>query len=484
MKKKTLVVTVIMISILVLAGCGKKKWNYIDGVAYHNASNTEYASVVRSDPEYENPVIAREYEGRPVEQIDQEVFSGAVLTSIVIPDTIKHISPSAFMDCPNLKEISIEGTPQLRDGCFCRLPALERVTFGQGTESISMAAFEDCDALREIHVPAGCTEITGDVPSGVTLILQTVELVGQAFENGWNIQMEDGSEASSMTLAEAIEAGKITWDGDADNQKKKICINNVSGEILSVSWPGCFELKAAEVTYYILKGDTVTLKPGDEMQLEADYYTAYGPEKTTVQFAAESEYLYCCLYKENARLDSEFLLGPYERKTLTLPCGRYMIMTLAGKTAEEADPDADEDAHWDSISASDFEAGAFYEVSPGIRGGLGLWEIEEYGPGESGLYLKAGDHSACYRLVRVGGELEVQVLLEPNQSKTVHFPCGTYKLRIAEGDTWISDEEAFGEDGKYTAVNYFRYQEGETYEITETTGSGNIYNDSAGGFGN
>ena len=95
-----------------------------------------------------------------------------------------------------------------------------------------------------------------------------------------------------------------------------------------------------------------------------------------------------------------------------------------------------------------------------------------------------GDRSACYRLFRVGGELECEAFLEPGYyNKTVSFPAGRYKLRIAEGDTWISDEEAFGEEGRYSVIDYFNYEEGETYGITETTGNGNVYGDSAGGFG-
>ena len=485
MKKKTLVVAVILISILVLAGCGKRKLDYIDGVAYFNASNTEYATAIRSDPEYENPVIAREYEGRPVEDIAQDVFSGAVLTSIVIPDTIKYICPRASMDCPNLKEIIIEGAPHLRDGCFCRLPALESVTFGQGTESISMAVFEDCDALREIHVPAACQEITGDVPDSVTLVLQSEEVAVQAVENGWNCQMEDGTEVASMTLAEAIEAGRIEWDKEAANSGKGINIKNVSNYIIIVGWPENFELEADNITYYLPKVYTVTLKPGDSRQLETHSYTAYGPEEAMVQIAAESDYMYCRLYKENNKLDSEFLVEPHARNTLSLPCGQYSLRILSGKTAEDADPDTAEETHWSGPYIWNFEGGGSYEVC--INAATRSYKLEkygEYGPGESSLFLKVGDRSACYRLFRVGGELECEAFLEPGYyNKTVSFPAGRYKLRIAEGDTWISDEEAFGEEGRYSVIDYFNYEEGETYGITETTGNGNVYGDSAGGFG-
>jgi hypothetical protein len=132
----------------------------------------------------------------------------------------------------------------------------------------------------------------------------------------------------------------------------------------------------------------------------------------------------------------------------------------------------------------EFESGSFYEVCKGRNGNYKLEKYGEYGPGESSLYLKAGERSACYRLVRVGGELEREVFIEPGHyNKIVSFPSGRYKLRIAEGDTWISDEEAFGGEGKYSVIDYFDYKEGETYGITETAEGGNVYRDSAGGFG-
>ena len=89
-------------------------------------------------------------------------------------------------------------------------------------------------------------------------------------------------------------------------------------------------------------------------------------------------------------------------------------------------------------------------------------------------------------MYRSDSEFKSPVIAEEYKGMKVEeiiFSSGRYKLRIAEGGTWISDEEAFGEEGRYSVIDYFDYQEGETYEITETTDSGNVYKDSAGGFG-
>ena len=90
---------------------------------------------------------------------------------------------------------------------------------------------------------------------------------------------------------------------------------------------------------------------------------------------------------------------------------------------------------------------------------------EPYGPGTSKLRLSADERSACYRLVRRDGTVEFQVLLAPGESVTEEFPCGRYTLRVAEGDEWISDEEAFGPDGHYSATDLFTFEEGGSYTI-------------------
>ena len=107
---------------------------------------------------------------------------------------------------------------------------------------------------------------------------------------------------------------------------------------------------------------------------------------------------------------------------------------------------------------------------------------EPYGPGSSTLYLSApNDRSACYRLVRMDGSTEFMVLLSPGEETSRSFPCGRYTLKTAEGDTWISDEEAFGDAGSYSTTDVFTFEAGGAYEIQSGT-RGDFYSDDAGGF--
>ena len=107
---------------------------------------------------------------------------------------------------------------------------------------------------------------------------------------------------------------------------------------------------------------------------------------------------------------------------------------------------------------------------------------EPYGPGTSTLYLSAPeDKSACYRLVRMDGSTEFMVLLSPGEETSRSFPSGRYTLKTAEGDAWISDEEAFGDTGHYSTTDVFTFEAGGAYEISSGT-RGDFYSDDAGGF--
>ena len=105
----------------------------------------------------------------------------------------------------------------------------------------------------------------------------------------------------------------------------------------------------------------------------------------------------------------------------------------------------------------------------------------EYGPGISYLDLDTEELSACFRLLRTDGIEEFRVFLEPGTSCTKSFPCGRYILKIAEGESWISDTEAFGSDGHYSTTDYYYFEAGASYYIGAGT-TGDFYSEGAGGF--
>ncbi len=110
------------------------------------------------------------------------------------------------------------------------------------------------------------------------------------------------------------------------------------------------------------------------------------------------------------------------------------------------------------------------------------YDDEPYGPGTSGLSLSAdSDRAACFRLVKMNGDTEFMVFLEAGESTTQYFPSGRYTLKVARGEEWISDEEAFGSSGYYSTTDVFTFESGGVYEISTGT-RGDFRSDSASGF--
>lgn len=107
---------------------------------------------------------------------------------------------------------------------------------------------------------------------------------------------------------------------------------------------------------------------------------------------------------------------------------------------------------------------------------------EPYGPGTSTLHLSAPeDKMASYRLVRMDGSTEFLVTLEPGETIDKSFPSGRYTLKTAEGDEWISDEEAFGAAGDYGSTDVYTFEPGGSYTIGGGV-RGDFHSESAEGF--
>lgn len=111
-----------------------------------------------------------------------------------------------------------------------------------------------------------------------------------------------------------------------------------------------------------------------------------------------------------------------------------------------------------------------------------LYGDEPYGPEESSISLSApADRSAAFRLVRMDGTTEFMILLKPGESRLMHFPYGRYVLKIAYGEQWISDDEAFGENGDYNTTDVYRFEKNKLYHITVSQ-QGGIHKDNRNGF--
>ena len=122
--------------------------------------------------------IPAEIDGKPVTSIAEGAFEDVLITSVSIPAGVKTIENAAFKSCSQLQTAVFADDSALvsiGDNAFESCQKLSGLQLPAGVTEIGRAAFNGCRALREITIPAGVTEI-GDFTFGVCTSLREVNL--------------------------------------------------------------------------------------------------------------------------------------------------------------------------------------------------------------------------------------------------------------------------------------------------------------------
>jgi len=95
-----------------------------------------------------------------LEFIGENAFEKSSLKNLIIPSTVKQISPYAFNNCSKLKQAIIKGNiPSIESNTFSLCDRLESVMLPNSISIIGDNAFGDCARLKDITIPHGVTEI-------------------------------------------------------------------------------------------------------------------------------------------------------------------------------------------------------------------------------------------------------------------------------------------------------------------------------------
>lgn len=100
--------------------------------------------------------------------------------------------------------------------------------------------------------------------------------------------------------------------------------------------------------------------------------------------------------------------------------------------------------------------------------------------------MQTGSNASCYKLYATGAGKDVLVrlvYLDAHTSGSMSFAPGTYVLKIASGQTWLGDDQAFGKRGSYSQSDAYAFTDG-TYTIESSTTHGDFRSSSMGGFVN
>lgn len=109
-----------------------------------------------------------------------------------------------------------------------------------------------------------------------------------------------------------------------------------------------------------------------------------------------------------------------------------------------------------------------------------------FGDASVKLTLKTTDKSACYKVflssdVSTGAEV-ITSFAKPNSTTLLKFSAGSYVIKIAYGDTWISESEAFGQSGEYMTTDAYTFSANKSYTLKASTTTGDFSRDSMAGF--
>lgn len=104
-----------------------------------------------------------------VTEIDGAAFFGSGLETIVIPDTVKKINYSAFLECTSLVNVALpEGLENIGTSVFAECSSLKSMTIPKSITVLSISLFEGCTSLENVVLPERMTKIEGDSFYGCT----------------------------------------------------------------------------------------------------------------------------------------------------------------------------------------------------------------------------------------------------------------------------------------------------------------------------
>ena len=120
-------------------------------------------------------VTAIEYLYSPITQYKKGTSGFKDCTSVVIPNSVKFISPWAFCDCVNLTRVVIpDSVTSIGDEAFSGCTSLESVKIPDSVTSIEKGTFSGCTSLESVKIPDSVTSIEEMAFYGCTSLASVV----------------------------------------------------------------------------------------------------------------------------------------------------------------------------------------------------------------------------------------------------------------------------------------------------------------------
>lgn len=135
-----------------------------------------------------------------VTAVSSHAFQECPVTQVNLPNTIKTIGNSAFLDCYQLTYINLpQSITIIGDDAFNGCTALSSVTLPNGLKTIGSSTFASCKSFTSITIPNGVTSIGSSAFSGCSKlssisIPSSIEIVGSSafYGTAWYTNQPDG----------------------------------------------------------------------------------------------------------------------------------------------------------------------------------------------------------------------------------------------------------------------------------------------------
>ena len=188
--KKLISISMLLVSLAALAGCGDKTGSSDNTAAVTSQQQTEAPSADSGDGSssdavsstvrernivsgdtyeyeiYDGGVIITKYKGGqtevtvpdeidgvPVAEIGFYAFEAQPVTSVVLPESVKVIGEGAFIDCASLVSINLPSAlTTVEMGAFAGCSALTEITVPAGVKEIKRGAFASCASMKPLVI--------------------------------------------------------------------------------------------------------------------------------------------------------------------------------------------------------------------------------------------------------------------------------------------------------------------------------------------
>ena len=159
-----------------------------EGLVYDISEDGTYAILIAYEGTAKNVKIASEYNGLPVKEIFENVFSGnEYITSVIIPYSVTSIGSNAFFGCSSLTNVVIpDSVTSIGDWAFSHCYGFTNVVLPDSVVIIGDGAFSGCYNLASMVIPDSIISIGSGVFSSCNSALYAEYKYGKYVKSGDN----------------------------------------------------------------------------------------------------------------------------------------------------------------------------------------------------------------------------------------------------------------------------------------------------------